>query len=248
MSKKYLYGYKALLVDATYPNGINRAPFYYNLPRRDERWSDWTEAPDQPAEPDGRDCGAGGLHIHNRPTLAYAEIGSVLWLARYLPEDVLGKSDSKTRVRKLQLSRITRLMLHSMIRCGKLRGADLVGANLTGVTLRGADLTGADLTKADLTGAYLYGSTLIDAYLTGADLNGADLRGANLTGSTLYDANLVGAYLGDANLNGADLRGANLTGASLREADLRSADLREAILPDGTKFNNNTDLSKFTNR
>ena len=143
-----------------------------------------------------------------------------------------------------------------------LSGSNLIEANLRGANLRGADLRGADLRGADLRGADLNGAYLIGADLRGADLNLAHLKlarlnlarltGAHLIKANLFRANLSGANLIRANLSRADLieadlRGANLSGANLIRANLRDAKLFDVILPDGTKWTPETDLSRFTN-
>jgi len=208
---KYRYVWKALSpYGSSDGNGVE---FFYRLPVPGERWSDWTIAPNQPENVDGKACGAGGLHLHKRPTYQYAPRQAWLWLARYLPGDVLGEDAQKIRVRKLQLLRISHHKFEAMIKRGLLRGANLRDANLQGANLQGANLQGANLQGADL---------------QGANLQGANLQGANLQGADLQGANLQGADLQGANLQGADLQGANLQGANLWRADLWRADLREA--------------------
>ncbi len=88
--------------------------------------------------------------------------------------------------------------------------------------------------------------------LVGVDLNETNLYLADLEGAALALAGLRNAQLGDANLRGANLRGADLEGASLKEAELRGAhlegaNLKRATLPDGSKWTEGTDMSRFTN-
>jgi len=64
---------------------------------------------------------------------------------------------------------------------------------------------------------------------------------------TLIGANLSGANLHCANLSGANLIGADLRGSELIGADLSGANLHGAILPDGSAWNKDTDMSVFTN-
>ena len=89
------------------------------------------------------------------------------------------------------------------------------------------------------------------------DLHGANLRGANLKGAALEGANLQEAELDYANLKRAELVGANLQGANLDYANLQGAELAGAhleratfeastTLPDGTRWNPEADLSRFT--
>ena len=63
----------------------------------------------------------------------------------------------------------------------------------------------------------------------------------NTMKDTLIKAVDSGADLRDAYLRGADLRDAYLRGAYLRGADLRGADL-----PDGSTWNKDINMEKFT--
>ena len=194
---KYKYGWKALgNGGCTYFDGLE---FRYNLPRANQRWGNWTHAPNQPETADGQSCGAGGLHLHNKPSFDYAPTCPRLYLARYRSEDILGRDHEKTRVRKCQLLHIPLDKWYQLIRNGK---------------------------QPNLTGAHL-----IHANLTGANLRDADLRHANLTG---------------ADLSRADLRYADLRYATLSRAHLTDADLRRAILPDGSQWTPDIDMTQFT--
>lgn len=82
----------------------------------------------------------------------------------------------------------------------------------------------------------------------------ADLGGkANLSNAVLYDANFEGAILHGANLYKADLRNVNffnadLTGVNLYESNISTEKFNEnTILPDGHQWNEEIDLSKYTN-
>ena len=110
-------------------------------------------------------------------------------------------------------------------------GAYLRRANLAGATLRDANLRGSDLQGANLRQASLYG----------AILECADLCRANMGMSDLRFAVLEGANLSHANLNRANMLGARLAGAHIDQVDLAGA-----ILPDGTKFRDETCLGRFT--
>jgi uncharacterized protein YjbI with pentapeptide repeats len=127
---------------------------------------------------------------------------------------------------------------------------------LTDGTLHGKDFSMADLREAvldnaDLRGAWLSGANLNDAKLIDADLYDAWLSEADLTAANLPRANLQKANLRGAKLHGAQLSGAWLEGAMLERADLQNANLRLAkfdettILPDGTNWANDIDLTKF---
>jgi Pentapeptide repeats (8 copies) len=102
--------------------------------------------------------------------------------------------------------------------------------------------TWLDLHEANLRGANLSGANLSGANLRDADLQAANLQRANLQDANLQDADLQDAILGVASLVGANLLGANLYGVYLEGAivtDEQLADtlsLREAIMPDGQKY------------
>jgi hypothetical protein len=115
---------------------------------------------------------------------------------------------------------------------GLLSRANLSWANLQEANLRFANLQGVNLGMANLHRAYLRIANLHRAYLGGADLQGAYLR----------ETNLQGAKLVEANLHGADLQKANLQGADLFMAKFNE----DTILPDGTNWTPDTDMTRFT--
>ena len=119
-------------------------------------------------------------------------------------------------------------------------------ADLSGAGLRGAALGRANLATAILRDADLRGSDLRGANLRKACLSGANLKRANLAGSNLGMSDLGYACLENANLRRANLYQANLLGARLVGACLDQVDLAGAILPDGTKYTEETDLERFT--
>ena len=142
MSKqKYLYAWKALgNGGCTYYDGKE---FRYHLPRPGQRWSQYTHAPNQPETADGDSCGAGGLHLHKAPSLAYAPPYARLYLARYHAHDILGQDEGKVRVRKTSLMHISQRKFWALILRGRV-------ANLSGAILYRANLSRANLTGADL--------------------------------------------------------------------------------------------------
>ena len=125
---------------------------------------------------------------------------------------------------------------------GSLRRARLCKANLPEVSLWKADLYNADLSDAVLKKANLGEANLENALLSEAKLQGAWLRQANLRNAFLYSANLFGAELVNADLRGADLREAILYGAEFYGAKFDET----TILPDGTKWTPESDMSQFT--
>jgi len=117
--------------------------------------------------------------------------------------------------------------------------------------LSGANLESTSLCRASLANAIIRGANLRASKLQGANLRKAilfktDLKGANLARSNLGMADLRLACLEQANLRLANLNRANLMGAKLAGACLDQADLAGAILPDGTLFSDETNLSRFT--
>lgn len=129
------------------------------------------------------------------------------------------------------------------LRDAKLSRADLSKANLSGVDLMRADLTEANLWNATLQGADLSKSKLVETDLWGADLSDTFLWSANLSGAGLQNAKLIGA-----DLWGADLSATFMWKANLRDANLRGVKLNDTtVLPDGSKWTPDTDLTRFTN-
>ena len=182
---EYGYGWKALSPDGcTYYEGQE---YQYTLPQPSQKWGAVNVHPD-PAQPDGRDCGPGRFHVHNKPTYLYGPPGCWLWYVRYAESAIVGSSDEKTGVSALQLRRVSRRAFIRMIRLGWLARANLTRADLCGAGLRGANLTEAYLRGANLTEAYLRGANLTDANLRGAHLIGAYLTRAYLTRANLYRA------------------------------------------------------------
>lgn len=145
---RYRYGIKALTAYGTTENNLYGTTAYI-LPRPDQKWGDVMQHP-TPADPDGKDCGAGRYHVWKKLTKEYAPKSRWFWLVRYKPEDIVGESDTKVSVRALQLRRIDESQFHKLIRRGWARDANLRDANLTGADLRGANLRDANLRDADL--------------------------------------------------------------------------------------------------
>lgn len=207
-TEEWRYGWRFLnAAGGTNPTDKERE-HYSVLPRPDQRWSDWTEH-DNPALPDGKDCGPGRLHVMNSADARYAPVGWYPWYCRWRQEDEIGCSTEKTSVRRYQLRRVRPTVWWRTVRLGRWRGANLGGADLRRANPRRANLSGADLGRANL--------------------SGADLSCADLSYTDLGYTDLSGADLGYANLRGADLSGADLSRADLSGADLGRADLSCAI-------------------
>ena len=125
---------------------------------------------------------------------------------------------------KLVLQAVEELRARGWLNDGTLRHSEL----------RYVHLQGADLCEADLNGVNLRQANLQEANLSLADLSHADLGMVNLKWADLSQANLEGADLFRANLEGAR----NLTEAQLATV----ARLNGAVLPDGTIYEESTDL------
>ena len=104
---------------------------------------------------------------------------------------------------------------------------------ITDGTLRNTKLVGADLYEADLGEADLGGANLSEACLYSAYLKDTNLENAILVNSDLHDSFIV-----STNLLNANLREANLEGVVFSE---------RTILPDGTHWTKQTDMTRFTN-
>lgn len=87
-------------------------------------------------------------------------------------------------------------------------------------------------------------ANLADAYLVGADIQGSNLKRANLQAASLEAACLQGANLIRANLNEANLRQADLIDANIYGISFEKTDLKDAIMPDGEKYDRETSLTQ----
>jgi uncharacterized protein YjbI with pentapeptide repeats len=145
------------------------------------------------------------------------------------------------------------LRAHGWLTDGTLQASDLRVAHLDEAKLWDADLQGANLQwaklkKANLNGAMLVGCNFTQANLQAARMRGADARGANLFEAKLYRVDFHEARLCDANFTGAHLEGARMENADLRAATFDGAILDGlTILPDGSAWTPDTDLTRFTN-
>ncbi|MEL6404973.1 MAG: pentapeptide repeat-containing protein [Chloroflexota bacterium] len=164
---------------------------------------------------------------------------------------------------------IAELEARGWLEDGSLQGITLLHANLQNVDLKYVDLSNASMGHSNFSSSNLRAANLSLAYLgvanfRNADLYSADLRNADLFQADLSRANLFRTELNDANLshtnlNRANLERANLSGAILSNANLSDAKLyyaelsdtifdKDTILPDGTNWTPETDITRFTNR
>lgn len=120
---------------------------------------------------------------------------------------------------------------------------------LADIKLEDTNLTELNFQNTYLDRANFARANLSRANFSGTSLHKADLLGANLTKSSFIDANLSNTDLSWANFNGADLSGANLRGARLFEVKniLEARFSRTTILPNGEKWQLETNLEIFTN-
>ena len=157
-----------------------------------------------------------------------------------------------------------------------LTDATLHDANLSRCWVIHCNFAGAKMKGVDLTGAECYASTFVDAKMSGAKLikfsysiadlgeeiddtwDNVDLSAADLCSAYLFGISLRNAKLKGAIFKSADLSRANLSFAELNETDFTDADLTGAnftgakfyplstILPDGSYWDEDTDMTKFT--
>lgn len=132
-----------------------------------------------------------------------------------------------------------------------LSGINLAAANLHKTDLSHSNLHGASLSRASLRFARCEGARLIEANLSHADLRHADFTEADLRYARFDGADLRGTILDEADLRGANLQDANLCGACL-ELQYDGTPFSVAkldgstILPDGTLWQPDSDLRRFT--
>jgi len=115
------------------------------------------------------------------------------------------------------------------------QGSLLINQNFRGANWQKSEIWKANLDESDLKfvklqRAYVYSSSLRDVDLRYSELVETDLRGTDLSGANLHHADLVGAIISGTNVNGK----------------FRSAIFDEnTILPDGSSWSPDTDMSKF---
>ncbi|MCY4064124.1 MAG: pentapeptide repeat-containing protein [Chloroflexi bacterium] len=163
----------------------------------------------------------------------------------------------------------------SRIAAATLTDAILNDANLSQCELLGCDFSGAKMERVNMSGvSYCVHSTFTNADMSGANLeeffipednideefhwDNVNLSEANLTGAVLpkqsfRNANLSGAVMKEAQLVRTDFSNADLKDTDFTDADLTCADFTSArfypfstILPDGTYWDEYTDMTRFT--
>lgn len=178
----------------------------------------------------------------------------------------MGSSVNEVAIRAVEELRAKGWLTDGTAAGTRLQSANLEHANLQDARLQAADLLMANLQSVDLSGAYLREATLVMANLQGAEaggkeqvpdsilnLSGARLQQARMQSISFIYANLENTDLSFAHLNDAVFGQVNLEGASLKEANMLNVMLATAqfntatVLPDGTNWTPDTDMSRFTN-
>jgi len=161
---------------------------------------------------------------------------------------------------------------NSLLKGAHLFAANLCGANLGNLNLSSVNLELARLTECNLQLANLNNAKMVSASLENAQLGNADLRNATLAFANLERANVQGANLQKTNMQYANLQHAQLGKADLHGANLQHANMKyavligtmghppdfkmseypatfdeETILPDGSYWTPDTDMTRFTN-
>jgi uncharacterized protein YjbI with pentapeptide repeats len=144
---------------------------------------------------------------------------------------------------------------------GSLRDKNVSGGNfyetfMPDANLSGADFSDANLYSADLTNVQCAEARFLRAVLVGAVLIDADFHNAIFDEANLFRATILGNGEGSSFKN-ADLREAQL-GGSFRSANFEGANLfgakfnaifdEDTILPNGERWQENTDINDFTNQ
>jgi hypothetical protein len=167
------------------------------------------------------------------PTPMEGKPETFAWVKEEYPDALL--MDAKTLVKEYQAGRRNFQSAYPSAVAPYetyLKWTVLDGIDLSRAMLYRAPFDGTSLLDANLNGAYLEGVSFRGAILRRTNLSWADLSGADLSG-----ADLTGANLSYATLQGADLTKAKLTGAIVTPEQLEKVrSLKEAILPDGHKF------------
>lgn len=134
-----------------------------------------------------------------------------------------------------------------------LEADTLIGADLHRVNWDSAYVGDLNLERANLNGANLRNISTQFMETDGTrsehpiNLSNASLRYAHLEEATLVEADLSYAVLEHAHLDNAVLIKANLIGSDLSHAVLTDIKWADAILPDGTQWTPETNISRFTN-
>lgn len=130
---------------------------------------------------------------------------------------------------------------NSRMRYANFSGGDCTSANFSNTDLRLANVTGTNFSDANLSNISLRDADASGAVFNAADLSNGNLRAINAEGAHFNDAKMENANFRDAALAHAHFNGANMTSVNLRGADVEGADftdatLTNAIMPNGTPY------------
>jgi len=133
-----------------------------------------------------------------------------------------------------------------------LAHADLSSTDLSALRCDRTDLSGAELEQAKLRYATVLYSSFNNTNFQKADLSGTTFRGTDLSYANFQSTNLRATTFHNCDLSNADFRKANLRHADFRQSNLANArlegaDLSFCVLPDGTIWSPETDMSQFRN-
>ncbi len=138
---------------------------------------------------------------------------------------------------------VDQLRIRGWMQADSLEEEYITGANLENVNLQWANLQRTQVSETNLQGAHLDGAQLQGAVFKNAILQNAALVCANLKGTTFNATSLHGANLKDANLEGAQFSIPRVFGWEL---DYSGFFDEKTVLPDGSHWTPETDLTRFT--
>ena len=150
---------------------------------------------------------------------------------------------------------------YANLRNAPLKNAKIKGVNLSFAHLEGADLWLTDFEGANFSYAFLENANLLHTNFERANLSNTHLERTGIWGVNFRKAHLYYAYFSHAvfvytNFSQADLYGADLRGAEFyKDKFVKKLNLvlqgensfEGTELPDGSFWNENTDMTKFTN-
>lgn len=214
----YIYGWKFFNHHGTTKY---RGDYYpYNLPGVDDGWSDWTVHP-SPAEPDGRACGPGRLHMMRILSADYMKGPWWIWFAQ--GRGIVGLAQDKCAVHAIRVRRVSELMFCRLVQRGICEKANLQYLHLPAADFRAARLSSAYLLMASLPRANLVEAKLEMACLDNGNFADANFSGADMTAITASRASFLSAKFNNAKMPGAIIEESCFGGASFYRADLRLA-------------------------
>lgn len=104
---------------------------------------------------------------------------------------------------------------------------ELKGATLRRARFKQADLMGIYWYDLDLSGANLFNTIFLDAYLDSPKINNANCFGSNFSKSDIYDACLCDSNFGNASFHESEITSSNFCNSNLARARMGSATLHD---------------------